>query len=175
MPKRVYISDVNELLKEGKKLIESEPNGKFIHKVGIVNLVLSGLPVSTISKHIGESVNTITLWVKKVDEQGFTSLLPKSHSGRPPKLDLKQREKIRTALLSPPENHGYRVWDGPALSNFIEKTFTVKMSTRQCQRLFHELGFSLQRPQVLPCKNPDSQERIEFKKTPIGRKRSKPC
>lgn len=164
MVKRVYKSDVAKLLEEGKQLIKSQPNGKFIHKVGIVNLVLSGIPVSTISKYVSESVNTITLWVKKVDEHGFNSLIPGKHSGRPPKLTKVQLEELKQCLQKDPGEYNYRVWDGPALSAFVKQKYQIDMSVRQCQRLFHNLGFSLQRPQIFPNQNSDSPERKEFKK-----------
>lgn len=164
MPKRVYKSDVSKLLEEGKKLIESQPNGKFIHRVEIVNLVLSGLSVAAISPYVRESVNTITSWVKKVDELGFSSLIPGKHSGRPSRLTQAQIDEIRDCLQKDPSEYGRRVWDGPSLSSFLKEKYQIDLGVRQCQRLFHELGFSLQRPQVFPNQEPNSQERQEFKK-----------
>ena len=65
-----------------------------------------------------------------------------------------------------PKAYGYNVWDGPALSDYIKKTFGVRLCVRQCQRLFHNLGFSLVRPQTFPSKDKDGldEERKAFKK-----------
>ena len=164
MPKRRYKSDKEALLNEGKLIVESSGEAKFIHKVDMVNLVLSGVPVATLSAATGNSVNSITGWVKKVDEQGFESLRTKKQSGRPPKISQDQLEEIKAALQEDPESRGFRVWDGPSLSNFVEDKYHVKLGVRQCQRFFHSLGFSLIRPQTYPCPHENSEERNEFKK-----------
>lgn len=64
-----------------------------------------------------------------------------------------------------PKENGYPVWDGPSLSDYILKTYSVSLCVRQCQRLMHNLGFSLVRPQVFPGKGTeDEQERESLKK-----------
>ena len=74
--------------------------------------------------------------------------------------------EIRTVLEEDaPKKYGYNVWDGPSLSAYIKKTYAVKLSVRQCQRLFHTLGFSLVRPQTFPSKGEHNEaERKEYKK-----------
>ena len=47
----------------------------------------------------------------------------------------------------------------------INKTYSVSLCVRQCQRLLHNLGFSLVRPQVFPGKGMgNEEERESFKK-----------
>lgn len=164
MPKRKFRSDRNALLSQGRLILSTSEDAKFIHRVDMVNLVLSGIPVATLSAATNNSVNSITGWVKKVDEQGFDALRSKKQPGRPAKLTQEELEKIKSVLQEEPETHGFRVWDGPSLSSYIEQKFNVKLGIRQCQRLFHSLGFSLIRPQTHPCPNVDSKEREEFKK-----------
>ena len=133
----------------------------------MVNLVLSGLTPSYLSTYCGNSKSTITRWVKIADEQGFEALKVKKQTGRKPKLTGDQKEQIRAILEEDdPKKYGHNVWDGPSLSAYIEKTYTVKLSVRQCQRLFHSLGFSLVRPQTFPSKGEQNeQERTEYIKT----------
>ena len=58
------------------------------------------------------------------------------------------------------------MWDGPNLYDYIKKKYDINLSVRQCQRLFHKLGFSLVRPQTYPSKNENNKEEREtFKKT----------
>ncbi len=71
MPTRKYKSDKNQLLTEGQRIVSSTDDAKFQHKVGLVNLVLGGMTPSSLSEHVSESKNTITMWVKSVDENGF--------------------------------------------------------------------------------------------------------
>ena len=47
----------------------------------------------------------------------------------------------------------------------IKGTYDIDLGVRQCQRLFHELGFSLIRPQTYPSIGEQNQEeRDGFKK-----------
>lgn len=167
MPTRKYKTNPSQLLAEGQQIVKSTSDAKYKHKVEMVNLVLSGLTPSYLSTYCGDSKNAITLWVKIADEKGFKELKTKKNKGRPPKLTPEQQEEIHTILKEDnPKKYGYNVWDGPSLSAYIKKTYAVKLSVRQCQRLFHSLGFSLVRPQTFPSKGEQNeQERTEYKKT----------
>ncbi len=167
MPTRKYKTDKNQLLAEGQMIVSSTNDAKFQHKVELVNLVLGGMTPSNLSKYVSESKNTITMWVKSVDENGFDSLHTKKQPGRPRKLSADQLASIRSLVASDdPKAYGYSVWDGPSLSDYIKKTYGVELCVRQCQRLLHNLGFSLVRPQTFPSKNKEGieGERDAFKK-----------
>ena len=166
MPARKYKTDPAQLLAEGQEIVHSTTDAKYRHKVEMVNLVLSGLTPSYLSTYCGNSKRTITLWVKIADEQGFAALKPRKPTGKPPKLTKEQMAEIRTVLEEDdPKKYGYHVWDGPSLSAYIEKTYAVMLCVRQCQRLFHNLGFSLVRPQTFPSKGERNEaERREYKK-----------
>lgn len=75
-------------------------------------------------------------------------------------------KEVRTVLeADDPKKYSQNVWDGPSLSAYIEDTYKIKLSVRQCQRLFHTLGFSLVRPQTFPSKREQNEaERTEYKK-----------
>ena len=165
MNKRKYKSDPQSLLEEGKAIMSSSNESRFHFRVFSVNMVLSGFPASEIAKLAGVSKVAVTNWVRAVDEKGFDAIRPKGRSGRPSKLTAEQKKMIDDVLQSDPKEHGYKVWDGPSLSSYIKDAFGITMSVRQCQRLFHELGFSLIRPQSYPSKGyEDTEEREEFKK-----------
>lgn len=166
MPKRQYKTDPGQLLAQGQLLVKATKDNKFQHRVEMVNLVLAGLPPSILSKFSGESKNTITRWVKTVDEEGFEALHPKKQSGRPPLLVEDKLKELKGILKEDnPKKYGYNVWEGKTLSAFIAKRFGIKLSVRQCQRLLHLLGFSLIRPQQVPHKaKQDKQARAAFKK-----------
>ena len=152
MPSRQYKTDPCQLLAEGQILINTTDDAKFQHKVELVNLVLSGLSPSFLSQYCAESKNTITSWVKT--------------AGRPAKLSSEELAQIKSVLeKDAPKEYGYSVWDGPSLSDYIAKTYSVSLCVRQCQRLLHNLGFSLVRPQVFPGKGMgNEEERESFKK-----------
>lgn len=164
MPARVYKSSLTELLNRGKSLVENSEDSRFLNKVTLVNLILSGQSPADLSQYCGISRVTLSAWVTKVDEEGFDALREKTKSGRPSKLTEQQLKEIDLALQKPSTDQGFNVWDGPSLREFIKTKYNVEYSERQCQRLFHKLGYSLIRPQVFPCKDTDSKERTEFKK-----------
>lgn len=167
MPSRKYKTNPEQLLAEGRLIVNSTEDAAYQHKVEMVNLVLSGLTPSYLSTYCCESKNTITLWVKIADEQGFEALRPKKRTGRPPKLSSDQTAEIRAVLEEDdPKKYGYNVWDGPTLSCYIQNKYSVKLCVRQCQRLLHTLGFSLVRPQTYPSKDElNEEERSAYKKT----------
>lgn len=165
MPSRKYVTPIERLKEQARAIVKANNDARYLHRVECVNLVLHGMTPSFLSGLVREGKNTITSWVKIADEQGFEALKIKEYPGRPEKLSPEQLEVIRAAVADAPENYGFRVWDGPALSSFIDTKFKVAMSVRQCQRLFHKLGFSLIRPRTMPTKGEDNQEqREEFKK-----------
>lgn len=165
MNSRKYNTDPDELLKQGKAIMSSSDESRYHFRVFAVNMVLSGFPASQIGSMAGVSKQAVTGWVKTADEQGFEALRPKSRPGRPAKLSDEQKASIDAALQSDPNEYGYKVWDGPSLSSYIKGTTGIDMGVRQCQRLFHELGYSHIRPQPYPSKgNEDSDAREDFKK-----------
>ena len=165
--KRKYKTDPVLLLAQGKAIVDAGGEARFQHKVEMVNLVLAGLAPSFLAEHCGDSKNSITGWVKSADERGFESLRDGKSTGRPPKLSPEQVAEIDALLQDEPEAHGYRVWDGPSVSDLIRKRYGVDYSVRSCQGMFKRLGYSRVRPQTFPSKgHEDSEAREGFKKTP---------
>ncbi|MBO4359306.1 MAG: transposase [Eubacteriaceae bacterium] len=165
MNNRKYHTDPGELLEQGKAIMSSSDESKFHFKVFAVNMVLAGTSASDVGRSAGVSKVTVTSWVKTADEQGFEALRVKKQSGRPSKLSAEQLQEIDAALSQDASEFGYKIWDGPALSDFILDKYGVVLSVRQCQRLFHELGYSLIRPQSFPSKGyEDTEARTAFKK-----------
>lgn len=170
MNNRKFKSDKAALLAEGKRIVSSSDDSKFLRKVTIVNLMLGGMSAKDLTDFCGETDRTLSSWVKAVDERGFEALRPIKQPGRPHKLSDFQREEIKAAVASDPKDYGYNVWDGPTLSNYIESKYNISYGVRQSQRLLHALGFSLIRPQTFPSKGDEtSPAREEFKKTPRNR------
>ena len=79
MPARVYKTDKEQLLAEGKLIVSATDDAKFQHKVEMVNLVLGGITPSMLSKYVRESKNTITLWVKTATNKVLTHSASRSN------------------------------------------------------------------------------------------------
>ena len=165
MNSRKYKSDINKLLEEGKAIMKSSEDAKYLMRVFAVNMVLSGSEVSEISEMAGVSNVTIYNWVKAVDNDGFEALRNKKIPGRPPRLNSEQLTAVDLAMQSDPNDYGFKTWNDPSLSEYIKTTFNINLGVRRCQELFHQLGFSHIRPQTFPSKGyEDTEERTSFKK-----------
>jgi len=165
MNNRKFHTNPNELLSRGKIIITSSDESKYLFRVFAVNMVLSGIPASQVGASAGVSRATVSGWVKTADEEGFEALHTKERSGRPSKLNSVQLAEIDIALQSNPAEYGFKVWDGPSLSEHIKLKYGIEISVRSCQRIFRQLNFSRIRPQPYPSKDyENTDERNAFKK-----------
>lgn len=140
MNTRNYRTPTQTLIENARAIAKSSRDAKFIYRVTLVSLVASGIPVALLSSATGQSVNTITLWVKTADEKGFEFLRDKPQTGRQSKLTDQQKADLREVLQKDSEVYGYTRWDGKALSDYIRKVFSINLCVRQCQRLIQSLN-----------------------------------
>jgi transposase len=164
MNNRKLKTDKSALIQEGERIVNTMDEGRYIQKVTLMNLMLHGISASQIGPAAGKTARTLTKWMKAVDEQGFESLRPKKQPGRPARLSSKHKENIKDDITQGPSRFGYNVWDGNTLSDHIGKAYGITLKARQCERLFHELGFSLIRPQTFPAKGEQDNEAREASK-----------
>ena len=166
MNNRKYRTNPDELLAQGQAIMSSSDESRFLFRVFAVNMVLAGTPASQVGASAGFTKAAVTSWVKTVDEQGFEALRLQKRAGRPAKLNTEQLKNIDAVLQEDPNSHGFKVWDGSALSAYIKANYGIEIGVRQCQRLFHSLGYSRIRPQPFPSKGyEDTEEREALKKT----------
>ena len=167
MNKRTFIHKPSELLRIGKEIVKQSDDQRYIRKVTLVNMMLERkMKAEEISELSGVTRRTLSGWVKIADEEGFDALRGKARTGRSSKLSKEQKEEIKNALINPPKESGYYKWDGISLSDYIKSQYDIDLSVRQCQRLFHELGFSKIRPQIHPSSGElNEEERKAYKKT----------
>ena len=165
MKRKIFKSDVESLRLQGREIMNSSIDSRFYNRVAAVNAVLSGVSPNVACEWFNMTSRSLTGWVKKVDEQGFESLRDKVRPGAPKKLNTDQMKKLDTIIQRQPTEYGFNVWDGNSLSELIENTFHVKLGVRQCQRLFHKLGYVRIRPQTFPSKGvAQSEARDTFQK-----------
>jgi len=83
----------------------------------------------------------------------------------PGRLSLSDQERLRKEIQQSPRELGYdqNLWDGLLLSCHLKEHYAVSLGMRQCQRLFHKMGFTLQRPRCQPHEA-DSLQQEAFKK-----------
>lgn len=167
--KRLEISCKAEIDSQIREYFRHNEESRFIHRLHGVLLFISKEDEScdSIGALFGNSPRSVSNWVKKVNETGNIEVLrDKPRSGRPPRLSEKQKEELKAILQKSPDQSGVptNIWDGKSLSFYIKNRYGIELKVRACQKLFHELGFSLKRARPVVCKS-DEVKKEASKKT----------
>ncbi len=128
--------------------IRRSADARYNHRLHAVLLVAHGMTCPEVGRVLGDAPRTVEYWVHRFERDGFAGLRESSRPGRPRRLTEEQLGEIAQILRGSPSEVGLGtyLWDGKTLSAFIEQQYGEKLSVRQCQRLFRELGFRLRKP-----------------------------
>ena len=165
---RLVIKNKEVVKKNIQSYFSGNEEARFIHRLHGVLLFLEKEDEScdSIGALFGNSPRTVSNWIKSLNSTGdIESLRSKKNPGRPPRLSDTQRQELKTVIQESPEKHGIaiNIWDGKSLSAYIEMQYGIILKTRTCQRLFHQLGFSLKRARPVVSRA-DEEKKIESKK-----------
>ena len=172
--KALEIPDQEEMVQAIQTEIRRSSDAQYDHRLHGVLLVAEGLTCPEVARLLGDAPRTVEYWVRRFQAHGFVGLMEGQRPGRPSRLTDEQLRIVEQVLRQPPEQAGLtggRLWDGKMLSAFLERHFGVELKPRQCQRLFHKLGFRLRKPRpVIAHAGP--QEQAAYKKTrSVGKRR----
>jgi transposase len=147
--------------------IERSEESRYDHRLHGVLLVCIGMSCYEVASLLGRSPRTIQYWVKKFEEIGFEGLWEGERLGRPKRINNIQLKQVDKDLRKDPRKLGYsqNMWDGKLLSHHLSQVYKIKLGVRQCQRLFHKLGFRRRKPRPMIAQA-DKNAQKEFKKTP---------
>lgn len=166
--KRVIFSDKNELITLLQSAIHEDEKSRILHRMHVVLFMLETDNLLLASQVFHDPIRTIQHWVKKLREGGLQGLYEKERPGRPSRLTPDQEETLRKELLLPPKevhpSYTQANWDGILLSHHIQRKWHISLQVRQCQRLFHKFGMTLQRPRVVSIGNQEDQEQFKKKR-----------
>ena len=123
-------------------------------------MVAKGMSCYDVSRTLCHSPRKVEHWVKQFNNRGLISLLDKPRTGRPSRISDEILEKIDHDL-------GYKqnMWDGILLRQHLFDHHGIDLGVRQCQNIFHILGFRLRRPRPMIARG-DQDLKDNFKKTP---------
>lgn len=155
--------------------IQRSDESRYDHKLHGVLLVANGYDSYQVGEMFGQNATTVQRWVKKFNESGFSGLRDGERTGRPKLLSDKQWDQLADDLRQPPDkfNNTQAFWDGKLLSMHLKKRYKVEIGIRQCQRIFHQMGFRLRKPRPIIA-NADPEAQRAFKKTAeVGKRRKK--
>lgn len=170
--KKLQVSDRDIMSIAIQQEISRSEEARYEHRLHGVLLVSRGMSCYEVGDLLGHHSTTVQRWVRSFEKNGFAGLADCERTGRRTRLDAEDMATVNKDLRKHPRDLGYNqnLWDGKLLSHHLEKTYGIKLGVRQCQRLFHNLGFRLRKPRPLIA-NSDPEEQESFKKTPkIGKK-----
>jgi transposase len=153
--------------------IRRSEESRYDHRLHGVLLVAQGMSCHQVSELLGDAPRTVAYWVRRFERDGLTGLTEEERPGRPRRLGEEQVRGIDEALRRQPADFGLvgNLWDGKTLSEYVKRKWNVSLGTRQCQRVFRQLGFRLRKPRPLIA-NASTEDQDRAKKTsPAGKKR----
>jgi transposase len=164
---RLTIPDSDNMILAIQDEIRRNDVSRSDHRLHAVLLVAQGMGCPEVAEMLGDSPRTVTHWVQRFTDGGFSGLIEAERSGRPTRLSPEQYAQVERILRASPREAGISagLWDGPTLSRYLQDEFGVQLKTRQCQRLFRLMGFRLRKPRPQVAKA-DPAAQAAHKKTP---------
>ena len=117
---------------------------------------------AAVARQVGASEMSVSRWAQALKKHGITGLRSAGRTGRRPRLNEKQRARIRRVLLEGPEARGYSncLWTLPRVADAIRDTCGITYHPGHVWRILRHLGWSCQRP---------SSKAVERDEEAIGR------
>jgi len=140
--------------KDIKRRLKKEKNPGVKLKLILLGLVASGVSVKEAASIVGIKVRVAYIWLNKWVNGGYEGLLPKKMSGRPPKLNKEQKERLKEML----NQKDY--WTIKEIQRLIRDEFGVEYKKSRLYELLRELGLKLSKPYIFDVKRPGNAEEI---------------
>ena len=131
-------------------------------------MVANGMSCYEVAGMLGHSPRTVESWVNDFNETGFSALYDKERTGRPSTISSEAMKRIAADLRNDPHDSGCKqnMLDGVLLRKHLSDHYNVEIGVRQCQNIFHKLGFCLRKPRPMIAKE-DEEEKGNFKKNSL--------
>ena len=165
--RRIHIKNPEEAKTVIRAAIHSTNETRLQHRLHCILLMCDGKTPAEVTALFGDSLRTIQYWGKQYNEDGIEGLRDPTRLGRIPRLLPDDKEIIARDLRRSPREFGYtqNLWDGKLLSHHLKRKFNIELKIRQCQNMFHQLGFRRRKPRPVIAKaDPETQD--AYKKTP---------
>ena len=172
--KKLEISDTDVMSIAIRQEIARNDESRYDHRLHGVLLVANGMSARQAALWLSESERTVQRWVTRFEDVGFAGLQEGERPGRPRRLTDADWESVGQDLRRSPRDFGFSetLWDGKLLAEHLRKRYQVTLGSRQCQRLFSQMGFRLRKPRPVIAKA-DPAAQAAFKKTAASGQRSK--
>lgn len=125
------------------------------YRINAVILLGTGWTVKQVSEALLLDEDTLSNYIKKYKEGGFSRLLKTLHHGSKPLLNQAQMAELCDELDQNMHLTTLSVRD------FVQKSFGIKYSQSGMNNLLQKLGFTYKKPKLVPA-NADEQAQDEF-------------
>lgn len=132
--KKQKIKELRQLLKSHKK----DKNVEMVLRLKVIIAYLTDRPISKIAGYFDVSAKTIQRWVSAYKAEGVDALVVEKRSGRPPKLNKEQLQKVYDSIKDDQE----RVWSARHVFELIVVMFSVFYSVKYLPELLKTIGLS---------------------------------
>ena len=114
-----------------------------------VDLLKTGASVTEVARRFGCSHSSVILWRDAVRRRGAVALKAKPAPGRPPKLTVRQREKLPGLLLRGASAWGFEteLWTTRRIATVIQRAFGVRLHRAHVGRVLSAMDWSCQKPE----------------------------
>jgi transposase len=165
--KRFHFDDADTMKVALQQEIARSLESRYDHRLHGLLLLYGGMSSYEVGEILCHSPRTIQYWYRRYQEEGFAGLMDAEGRGRQSSLNDAQWAQLAGDLRQSPETFGYSQgqWDGILLSYHIKQTFGIDLGTRQCQRIFHKMGFRRRKLRGVIA-GADPEEQKTYKKTP---------
>ena len=101
-----------------------------------------------IARHLGVSEAAVSKWRKKLEEDGPQALELHKATGRPPKLNKDEKQRLVELLIKGPIAAGFRpeIWNHYFVNKLIQQEFWVLYNHNYIYNLLDELDMRIPRP-----------------------------
>lgn len=129
------------------------PHGSAQHlehrRLEAIRLMLRGWSNTRISRTLGCTPQSVRRWRQVWRRRGRRALAAKPVSGRPSKLNGRQRQSLARSLLKGALASGFgtELWTCPRIAELVRREFRVHYHVDHIPRLLASLGFSCQKPE----------------------------
>ncbi len=164
--RRVTINNPEEAKAIIKAEIHHTNEARLQHRLHCILLICDGKTCAEVVALFGDSIRTVQYWVERFNGAGINGLRDPTRVGRNPRLLPADEAILEQDLRRSPREFGYtqNLWDGKLLSHHLKEKFNVELKVRQCQNLFHQLGFRRRKPRPVIAKA-DIEAQRAYKKT----------
>jgi len=149
--KQLTITDAASIALGLRDEIRRSEESRYDHRLHGVLLVAQGMSCPEVAGLLGDAPRSVENRVRRFEKNGLAGLREGERSGRPQQLNTVQVAKINVVLRQTPRDAGLsqNLWDGKALSAWVEREYGISLGVRQCQRPFRRLEFRLRKPRPM--------------------------